>query len=370
MFSQSRAKKSEANKSLSTATKPKNKSAATRKLNSTKTSPRKAAEIIQTVSFKQRLVYLAIESICLAAIISAFSVIVLGNAAHWFIGTGMLGNLFPFVAGVLALIVASSIFLAGWWQLRKVLRNRAVSLIPITAIGLASSFALLIGMANFNQSVDRFKILVGGKVETQRITLTHQVFAAYRRYNSANLAKMIHRADIYRPAILAAATEYGIDPNLLQGIAATESSFKPRDSRDGGHGLFQITAVPNAVLIDTKNRLATENLDLENAKTNAFIAAATFKHYLAEMNNNLYLALLAYNIGPANGGLRFIMKKYGVTDFITIQPYLQLLPRDYPIRVLSYALAFRIWQKHGQLLAYEQANNALIIQQIGIPDLQ
>jgi Transglycosylase SLT domain len=370
MFSQSRTKKSETNKSFSTATQTKNKHKAIRKLNSTKTSPRKAAEIIQAVSFKQRLVYLVIESICLAAIISATSVIVLGNAAHWFTGTGILGNLFPFVVGVLILIIASSIFLVGWWQLRKVLRDRLVSLIPITAVCVACSFALVIGVANFNQSVDRFKVLVGGKEETQRITLIHQVFAAYRRYNSASLTKMIHRADNYRPAILAAATEYGIDPSLLEGIAATESSFRPRNSRDGGHGLFQITAVPSAVLKDTKNRLATENIDLDNAKTNAFIAAATFKHYLAEMNNNLYLALLAYNIGPANGGLRFIMKKYGVTDFITIQPYLQLLPRDYPTRVLSYALAFRIWQKHGQLLAYEQGNNALIIQQIGIPDLQ
>jgi hypothetical protein len=89
--------------------------------------------------------------------------------------------------------------------------------------------------------------------------------------------------------------------------------------------------------------------------------------YLGDMKHDLYLALLAYNIGPANGGLRFIMTKYGVTDFITIQPYLQLLPRDYPIRVLSYALAFRIWRKHGQLLAYEEGNNALKIQQIGLP---
>ena len=63
------------------------------------------------------------------------------------------------------------------------------------------------------------------------------------------------------------------------------------------------------------------------------------------------------------------MKKYGVTDFITIQPYLQLLPRDYPIRVLSYALAFRLWQKHGKLLAYEEGNNAMQIQRLGVPGL-
>jgi hypothetical protein len=79
--------------------------------------------------------------------------------------------------------------------------------------------------------------------------------------------------------------------------------------------------------------------------------------------------LLAYNIGPANGGLKFIMQQYGATDFVSIQPYLQLLPRDYPIRVLSYSLAFRIWQQEGKLLAYEEGKNAQHIQGIGIPGL-
>jgi hypothetical protein len=63
------------------------------------------------------------------------------------------------------------------------------------------------------------------------------------------------------------------------------------------------------------------------------------------------------------------MQQYGATDFITIQPYLKQLPRDYPIRVLSYALAFRIQQKKGKLLAYEEGSNALIIQSLGVPGL-
>jgi hypothetical protein len=48
------------------------------------------------------------------------------------------------------------------------------------------------------------------------------------------------------------------------------------------------------------------------------------------MHGDLFLGLLAYNIGPRNGGLRAIMTQYGAHDFVTIQPYLQLLPRDYP----------------------------------------
>ena len=90
---------------------------------------------------------------------------------------------------------------------------------------------------------------------------------------------------------------------------------------------------------------------------------------MAEMKNDLFLGLLAYNIGPANGGLRFIMQQYGASDFTTIQPYLQTLPRDYPIRVLTYALAFRLWHLEGRLPAYEEGSNALSIQRIGIPGL-
>jgi hypothetical protein len=87
------------------------------------------------------------------------------------------------------------------------------------------------------------------------------------------------------------------------------------------------------------------------------------------MKNDLFLGLLAYNIGPRNGGLRFIMQQYGASDFVTMQPYLQQLPRDYPIRVLAYALAFKLWQQDGKLLAYEEDENAVRIQKLGIPGL-
>ena len=63
------------------------------------------------------------------------------------------------------------------------------------------------------------------------------------------------------------------------------------------------------------------------------------------------------------------MKQYGARDFVTIQPYLQNLPRDYPIRVLSAALGFRVWRTEGRLPRYEQGDNARRIQQIGIPGL-
>jgi len=99
----------------------------------------------------------------------------------------------------------------------------------------------------------------------------------------------------------------------------------------------------------------------------AFVAAATLRGYLDELDGDVFLALLAYNIGPRNGGLRAIMTQYGARDFVTIQPYLQHLPRDYPIRVLSAALAYRLWRSGGLLRRYEDGSNAQHIQNVGIP---
>lgn len=339
------------------------------KRQSRKRPQKKQTKIYPGQTLNQKLLFLGIEISILVGIIVYGIVLVLGNTANWFSGTSLFGSLLPFAAGVLGLVLATSIFIVAWWKIRNHLNQVSSMLIPATALALAWGVILLSGDDNFSQSLNHFRTLVGGKEEASRVTLNHQVFAAYRRHNPYNLNKMMQRAESYEGAITEAADEFDIDRNLLRGIAATESSFLPRDSQDGGHGLFQITCVPKTVIEEAKSHLGVEQLSLNHPKHNAFIAAATFKHYLEEMKDDVFLGLLAYNIGPSNGGLRFIMKKYGVTDFITIQPYLQLLPRDYPIRVLSYALAFRLWQKEGKLLAYEEGSNAMQIQRIGVPGL-
>jgi len=320
-------------------------------------------------NFKVRLGLIIAE--VLGLVITAVSAIIalVGYSANRFSGTSFFGSLLPFAIGILVLVLLVAVSLIGWWKLRTWLNVRAAKLIPVISV----SFALLVGwfaiQDEFALAYGGFRTLVGGKQEASRVTLAHQVYAAYRRYNSAQLLKLVTRAQAFQEGIEAAADAFGIDQNLLQGVAAAESSFLPRNSKDGGRGLFQITSVPKAVIAEAEKQLEVSKLSLDNPRHNAFVAAATLKYYLAEMNNDLFLGLLAYNIGSANGGLRFIMQQYGAKDFVTIQPYLQLLPRDYPIRVLSYSLAFRLWQKEGRLLAYEEGNNAIHIQRIGIPGI-
>jgi soluble lytic murein transglycosylase-like protein len=100
---------------------------------------------------------------------------------------------------------------------------------------------------------------------------------------------------------------------------------------------------------------------------NALLAAATLRQYLEQMHGDPFLALLAYNVGPQNGGLHAIMAQYGARDFVTMQPYLQRLPRDYPIRVLTAALAYRVRRREGRLPRFEEGGNARRIRQLGIP---
>ncbi|MEF3075438.1 transglycosylase SLT domain-containing protein [Methylobacter sp. Wu1] len=320
--------------------------------------------------FRSRLSLIMLEATSLVITVALLVIVLLGYSADRFSGTRFFTSLLPFAVGVVGLILAAAALLIGWWKLRTQLRAFSSLLPPMLAVGLALMVGWFAMQGEFSLAYGYFRSLVGGRQEAARITLAHQVYAAYRRYDTAQLLRLVKRAEEYNAVIGEAAKAFDLDPNLLQGVAAAESSFMPRDSQDGGRGLFQITRVPKVATEQAGSRLGVDKLSLLDHRHNAFIAAATLKHYLAEMKGDLFLGLLAYNIGPTNGGLRFIMQQYGVTDFVTIQPYLQQLPRDYPVRVLSYSLAFRLWQHEGQLPAYEEGRNAIRIQRIGIPGLQ
>lgn len=336
---------------------------------SNKNEPRKRLKKSRPGEIKRKFLLISIEILGLGITAVLAIMALLGYSASQFSGTHFFSSLLPFAVGVLVLMLVAFIFLIGWWKLRKWLQGRSELLTPTLSLLFALLTGWLVTHGQLTLAYGNFRTLVGGKEEVGRVTIAHQVYATYRRYGPTQLQRMIDRAQEFQPAIKDAADAFGVDVNLLYGIAATESSFIPRNSHDGGRGLFQITRVPKAAVDQALMQLNAKTIALENPRHNAFLAAATFKHYLAEMKGDLFLALLAYNIGPANGGLRFIMRQYGASDFITIQPYLQTLPRDYPIRVLSYALAFRLWQKEGRLLAYEEGGNALHIQRIGIPGL-
>ncbi len=291
----------------------------------------------------------------------------LGHFAEWFAGAGSWSQPLSFAAGVLALGLLLAIVLWCWMRIRRRLVRTAVLLPTGVALVVAAGAGWFASRPTFTRGVTDLRTLVGGSVEAERVAIAHQVYAAYRRTDLEQMARVLERARVFEPTVHEAAASVGVDAEVLMGIGAAESAFYPRDSADGGRGLFQITAPPAPAIKWARRALGTPRLDPLNQRHNAFVAAATLRHYLDEMRGDLFLALLAYNIGPRNGGLRSIMRQYGARDFITIQPYLQHLPRDYPVRVLSAALAYRLWRTQGRLPRYEEGDNALRVQSVGIP---
>jgi soluble lytic murein transglycosylase-like protein len=293
----------------------------------------------------------------------------LGRIAAAVGGGGSWSHLLPFAAGVLVLGAVAAVALRAWVGARGWLARQAPAL-PAALAAAAGLVALVVASRPaFQDDVASLRTLLGGQAEMARLTLAHQVFAAYRRSDTAAMLRVLERARVYEPTVHEAAVTFGVDAEVLMGVAAAESGFYPRDSTDGGRGLFQITSPPTGAVEEVTRRLGVNALDPLNQRHNAFVAAATLHRYLDEMHGDLFLGLLAYNIGPKNGGLRAIMDQYGARDFVTIQPYLHTLPRDYPVRVLSAALAYRVWRQEGGLPRYEKGGNARRIQRIGIPGL-
>lgn len=315
------------------------------------------------------LLWHGVETAALTASALVVVLAVLGRAAGRFAGVGLWASLLPFAAAALLCGLGLALLLHGWFRLRAILAAEAPAGPAVAALFVA---AVAIGWASrpaFYADVLSLRLAVGGTAEAERMTIAHQVFAAYRRADRRALTRMIERARPYEAAIHEAAAAFAIDPEVLMGVAAAESAFQPRDSSDGGRGLFQITAPPADALAAVRQRLGVVKPDPADPRHNAWLAAATLQRYLADMGGDLFLGLLAYNIGPQNGGLRSIMAQYGARDFVTIQPYLQNLPRDYPVRVLAAALAYRLWRADAELPAYEVGDNAVRIQRIGVPGL-
>ncbi len=310
-----------------------------------------------------------LEAVALVAAALIAAIALLGELARAVAGRGIWLHVVPFTGAVLGLGIAAALLLRAWLIARARLAGYASRAPVILALVVAALALLVSRRPAFRREMYELQALVGGTAEAERTSVAHQVWAAYRRTDTAQMLRVLERARVYEPTVREAAAAFGVDSEVLMGVGAAESAFYPRDSSDGGRGLFQITAPPAEAVAEARRRLHVQELDALNQRHNAFLAAATLRLYLDEMSGDLFLALLAYNIGQGNGGLRAAMQQYGARDFVTVQPYLQNLPRDYPIRVLAAALAYRLWRTDGRLPRYEEGDNAARIQQVGVPGL-
>lgn len=172
-------------------------------------------------------------------------VLLLGHFGNRFSGTDMLGSLLPFAGGVLAFVIAATVLLSGWKWLRGWLKNWSTVLPAAVIVVCTLVFIVCIPRGSFTKAFGYYRTLVGGKEEASRITLAHQVYAAYRRLGTGPVQQMIDRSQPFAADIEAAAKRYTLDPDLLKGLAAAESSYLPRQSEDGGQGSSRLPGRPD-----------------------------------------------------------------------------------------------------------------------------
>jgi len=120
----------------------------------------------------------------------------------------------------------------------------------------------------------------------------------------------------FHDLVVAVASRYGVDAELITSVMEVESHFDPNAiSRKNARGLMQL-------LPETAERLGVKNIfdPLENIEG----GTRYLKELLQLYNNDLTLALAAYNAGPDN------VQKYGnVPPFRETVSYVNQVKRKY-----------------------------------------
>ncbi len=120
----------------------------------------------------------------------------------------------------------------------------------------------------------------------------------------------------YREFVEGAAARYGVDPDLITSVIAVESNFDPKaSSRKNARGLMQL-------LPETAERLGVKNI--YDPQENIDAGTRYLRELLQRYNNDIVLALAAYNAGPER------VQQYGrVPPFAETISYVRRVKRGY-----------------------------------------
>ncbi len=121
---------------------------------------------------------------------------------------------------------------------------------------------------------------------------------------------------LYRDLVEAAAKRYNVDADLITSVIAAESNFDPKAvSRKNARGLMQL-------LPETAARLGVQ--DVHDPQQNIDAGTRYLRELLQMYNNNVTLALAAYNAGPDR------VQQYGrVPPFAETISYVRRVKRGY-----------------------------------------
>jgi soluble lytic murein transglycosylase-like protein len=119
--------------------------------------------------------------------------------------------------------------------------------------------------------------------------------------------------------IRAAAVRYGVDADLIASVIAAESNFNPKAvSRRNARGLMQL-------LPETAKRLGVKNVF--DPRENIEAGTRYLRDLLLRYQNNLALALAAYNAGPVR------VQQYGrIPPYRETITYVRRIQKEYSRR--------------------------------------
>jgi len=131
-----------------------------------------------------------------------------------------------------------------------------------------------------------------------------------------NSKKLEHRAVSYNSTIERFAKEFEVDPKLVKAVVRNESCFdKMARSTAGAQGLMQLMPA-------TAQDLGVN--DPFNAEQNIRGGTRYLSKLIKKYQNNLTLALSAYNAGPGS-----VAKYNGVPPFPETQKYIKRVMKTY-----------------------------------------
>lgn len=187
---------------------------------------------------------------------------------------------------------------------------------PIRAEYMVLRSGQRIAVTGYERVGDSYRLHVAGGVVQVAVT---DVVAIEPEEVFTAIAQPPAEKPPYQELIHSAAQRCGLDADLIASVIAVESNFDPRAvSKRNARGLMQL-------LPETAQRLGAK--DVFDPRENIEAGTRYLKELLQKYNNNLALALAAYNAGPDK------VQQYGaIPPYAETRSYVRRVTRVYDQR--------------------------------------
>jgi soluble lytic murein transglycosylase-like protein len=194
----------------------------------------------------------------------------------------------------------------------------ALSLVLLAAPALRAEYVVLrsgqrLAVTGYQLLGDKYRLqMAGGSLEIAAADVV--AIEPEEVFTSLPAAPVVKPP--YREFVEAAAARYGVDADLITSVIAVESNFDPKaSSRKNACGLMQL-------LPETAARFGVK--DIYDPQENIDAGTRYLRELLQKYNNDLVLALAAYNAGPER------VQQYGrVPPFAETISYVRRVKRGY-----------------------------------------